>query len=65
MGVLAGAGPSFPYIVLVQLTAEGASPPRIYQLPNEARGVEQIAFLTDKLLLGYISEGIFNLVDIG
>jgi len=63
--MLVGAGPSFPYIVLVQLSAEGASPPRIYQLPNEARGVDQVGFLTDKLLLAYISEGIFNLVDIG
>ena len=37
----------------------------MYKLPNEARGVEQIPFLTDKLLLGYLSEGIFYLVDLG
>lgn len=37
----------------------------MYRLPNEARGVEQISFLTDKLLLGYLSEGIFYLVDLG
>ena len=36
-----------------------------YKLPNEARGVEQLELLTDKLLLGYISEGAFYLVDLG
>jgi len=37
----------------------------MYKLPSEARGIEQVAFLTDKLLLGYLSEGIFYLVDLG
>jgi hypothetical protein len=37
----------------------------VYKLPNEARGVQQLAFLTDRLLLAYISEGIFYVVDLG
>ena len=62
-----GGGPKFPYLVVKRdfgtepMTAEYA----LYKLPKEARGIEQLAFLTDKLLLGYISEGIFYLVDLG
>ena len=55
------SGPSFPYLCVFggELTAYS-----LLRLPNGARGIEQIAFLTDKLLLGYLSEGIFYLVDL-
>jgi hypothetical protein len=38
---------------------------QIYRLPNEGKGVEQLLLLSDKLLLAYISEGVFYLVDLG
>lgn len=60
--VIVGSGPSFPYLCIKQLQQ---SDYQLYRLPNNARGVDQLAFLTDKLLLGYISEGIFCLLDLG
>lgn len=36
-----------------------------FKLPNEARGIDQISLLSDKLLLAYLSEGNFYLVDLG
>ena len=57
-----------PYLIVKKLQAnqtrdeEGLT---VYKLPCEARGIEQISFLTDKLLIGYISEGFFYLVDLG
>ena len=61
--LIVGAGPQFPYLVVKRL--DDAIDFNLYKLPNEARGIEQISFLTDRLLLGYISEGIFYLVDLG
>ena len=66
---------SSPYIIIKYLKSQDISESTIrptdatdmhcYRLPNEARGIEQIELLTDKLLLGYISEGAFYLVDLG
>lgn len=49
----------------VRTTSSSSSDFTFFKLPNEARGIEQLAFLTDRLLLGYLSEGIFYLVDFG
>ena len=66
-GTIVGGGPAYPYLILKKTAAEGqeSGEMTVYKLPNEARGIEQVSFLTDKLLVGYLSEGIFNLVDLG
>ena len=61
--MIVGAGTQLPYLIVKRLNEPHDF--MMYSLPNEARGIEQLTFLTDRLLLGYISEGVFYLVDLG
>ena len=75
VNLLVGGGPQFPYIIIKYLKSQDVSESTIrteaggdelcFRLPNEARGVDQMELLADKLLLGYLSEGAFYLVDLG
>lgn len=72
--LVVAAGPQIPFIVVKALKEDNSASmkepfgdeatEKYYQLPNEARGVEQLKLLRDKYLLAYLSEGIFYLVDL-
>jgi len=63
--MIVGSGPQFPHLVVKRNLIAGNTDFTLYKLPREARGIEQLCFLADRLLLGYLSEGIFHLVDLG
>jgi hypothetical protein len=60
-GFIVASGSQSSYIVVAHLDQR---PQSIFRLPRNSKGVEQILLLKDKLLLCFISEGVFYLVDL-